>query len=67
MLTLFPNCVRSLAGSGSGHRPSVLVELVEADFHSDDWHAGSLAVDGGGRFSGCASSRWMARFRAVGD
>src|SRR3954452_23100413 len=36
-LALFPNCVRSLADAAADIRDSGPVELVVADFHSDDW------------------------------
>src|SRR3954471_21299859 len=37
VLTLFPNCVRSLAEAASAIREVGSIELVVADFHSDDW------------------------------
>jgi glycosyltransferase involved in cell wall biosynthesis len=36
-LALFPNCVRNLADAASHMRVVSPVELVVADFHSDDW------------------------------
>lgn len=52
-LALFPNCVRSLADSIDAIRKVGPVELIVADFWSDDWPLAEWLVDAGGGLQIC--------------
>jgi glycosyltransferase involved in cell wall biosynthesis len=52
-LALFPNCVRSLAEAAAGIQEVGPVELVVADFCSDDWPLAEWLVEAAGALQMC--------------